>query len=254
MKTIGLIGGIGSASTKIYYDTITKHLRKRLGPNHTGYIVLYSIDEYDIYTALKKKDYEKVSEILIKAAKVLEKAKVDVILICSNLFNGFADIVQKNCKVPLLHILIPICDVINKAKYKQVGFIGTEFTSTQGFYSNYLLKNSNAKKVITPELKQIADIDAIIFKELLDHKVNRRSKAKLIKIINSMDIDCLILACTELSLILSQADLDIPVLDSTKLHAIAAAEYILAKAPPCIDVEIEIPLPAPKSPSLQASL
>lgn len=231
MKTLGLIGGIGCASTEIYYDTITRHLTKRLGPGHTGYLVIYSINEHDIYSAVEKKEWDKAAQILIHAAQSLEKAGEDFMLICSNLFHRFAEIVQKNCKVPLLHILDPICEVINREKYKKIGLIGTRLTMTENSYSGYLLKHSQAEKVITPNTAEMEEVNDIIFKELLSHIVNQKSKNALIRIIHSLQsqgADCLILGCTELSLILSQKDLDIPVLDSAKLHAIYAAEKIIA--------------------------
>jgi aspartate racemase len=230
MKTIGLIGGIGCASTEIYYDLITKYLSQQLGPGRTGYIVLYSINEYDIYGFVKKKQWDNVAQILVRAAKVLEKAEVDFLLICSNLFHKFAPIVQKKCKVPLIHILVPICDVINASKYKKIGLLGTRLTSTDGFYSSYLLKHSTAEEVIVPNEKEIDKVNEIIFKELLSGVITKRSKNTLIKIVHSLQkrgAECLILGCTELSLILSQNDLALPVLDSTYLHAVYAADQII---------------------------
>ncbi len=229
MKTIGLIGGIGCASTEVYYDLITNRLREKLGPGRTGYIILYSINEHDIYDAVKKKQWSKVEKILIQAAKALERAGVDRILICSNLFHKFAEVVQENCKVPLIHILVPICKFINKAKFKRVALIGTKLTSLDGFYANYLIKHSTTEKVIVPNEKQINQINKIIFEELLSNKVRKKSKETLIRIVSALrkqGAECLILGCTELTLILSQKDFNFPVLDSTELHATYVAEIV----------------------------
>ncbi|HEY4255246.1 MAG TPA: amino acid racemase [Chlamydiales bacterium] len=230
MKTIGLIGGIGCASTEIYYELITHYLRHELGPGRTGRIILYSINEYDIYSSVKKKQWNNVGQILVRASQVLEKAEVDFILICSNLFHKFAPIVQKKCKVPLIHILVPICDEINASKYKKIGLLGTRLTLTDGFYSSYLLKHSTAEEVLIPDEKGVDKINEIIFKELLLGKVTKRSKTRLVQMIRSLQkrgAECLILGCTELSLILSQKDLALPVLDSTHLHAVYAAEQVI---------------------------
>lgn len=229
MKTIGLIGGIGCASTEVYYDLITNYLRQKLGPGRTGYIILYSINEHDIYSAVKKKQWNKVSKILIEAAKALKRAGVDVILICSNLFHKFAEIVQKNCRVPLLHILVPICKIINKSNYKKVALIGTKLTSSDCFYSSYLIKKSTTEKVILPTKKQIDKINSIIFKELLSKKIRKKSKDALIRIVRSLQAqgaECVILGCTELTLILSQKDFNFPVLDSAQLHALHAVDTV----------------------------
>jgi aspartate racemase len=230
VKTIGLIGGIGCASSEVYYDVITKHITTRLGEGQTGYVVLYSINEHDIYGAVNRREWDLVLQILIQAAHSLEEAGVDFIIICSNLFNKFTDLVQEKCGVKLLSILIPVCNVINRAGYKNIGLIGTRFTMTENFYSDYLLKNSTAEKIIVPKKNQIDAINDIIFNELLSHVVKAESKEVLIEIVRSLQshgAECLILGCTEFAIILSQDDLDIPVLDTARLHAIYAADYAI---------------------------
>lgn len=229
MKTLGLIGGIGCASTAIYYDAITKRISERRA-GHTGYLILYSIDEHDIYGAVERKEWSLVAQILTKAAQTLEKDKVDFLLICSNLFHKFAPVVAKSCNVPLLHILTPISKIIDGAGYKKIGLIGTRITMTETFYTDYLLAHSKAEEVLVPVEREKDEVNQIIFDELLLRIVTERSKKRLIEIVRSLQkrgAECIILGCTELSLILMQEDLDLPVLDSTMLHAQYAADRMI---------------------------
>ena len=126
MKQIGLIGGIGCLSTAIYYKTITRHITQRLGHGHTGYVIIYSIDEFDILGAMQRQEWDRVAQILITAGKSLERAGVDFLLICSNLFNKMEPIVRQSLSVPVIHILLPICEEINRSKFRKIGLIGTQ--------------------------------------------------------------------------------------------------------------------------------
>jgi aspartate racemase len=230
-KIAGLIGGIGCASTALYYKTITQHISQRLGPHHTGYILIYSIDEFDTVDPFEKRLWDKVLQKMLEAAKTLQNEKVDFILICSNTCHKFFDAIQKNCQVPILHILLPICDVINKQKYEKIGVLGTRITLTENFYSDYLLKNSTAKEMLALEKNQIDQLDRIIFDEIVNNIFLDESRKILIDIANSLILrgaQCIILGCTELCLILSQDDFKVPILDSTHLHAVYAAEYMLS--------------------------
>lgn len=232
MKTVGLIGGIGCYSTIIYYKTIIERISSQLGTGHTGNLIIYSMDEYDVIEPLHNMEFQKIAPIIKKVTESLDKSGADFLIICSNTFHYFFELVQENTKKPVLHILHPICEKIKKEKFQKIGLIGTSTTEQNDFYTNYLLQNSPIKTVLKPTLEEIKILERIIFQELFINQINSGSKKALLEIIQSLieqGAESVILGCTEFSLMLSQNDVSVPLLDSTLLHAIYTADYMIGK-------------------------
>ncbi|HSW72257.1 MAG TPA: amino acid racemase [Chlamydiales bacterium] len=230
MKTVGLIGGIGCYSTIIYYQAIIERISFQLGKGHTGNLVIYSIDEYEVIEPLNKKDWKAITTVMKRVTEKIDKSGVDFLIICSNTFHEFFDVVQENTKKPVIHILQPICEIIKKEKFQKIGLIGTSSTLLHNFYTDYLLQRSPVKAVLKPTHEHIDIMERIIFQELFINQINSHSKKVLIEIIQSLinqGAEAVILGCTEFSLIISQKDVSVPVLDSTHLHAIYAADYMI---------------------------
>ncbi|HVV67690.1 MAG TPA: amino acid racemase [Patescibacteria group bacterium] len=228
MKKLGLIGGIGCKSTVLYYELITTQISHKLGQRQSGNIIIYSVNEYDVYTAAIENDWNTVAEILLHAYKNLENAGADFLIICSNTCHKVVDLINPQFKKPLIHILEPICQEITKNNYKKIALFGTKFILEEGFYLNYIHSHAHSiKQIIIPDKNRIDIVHNIISNELLLGIIKNESKSILISIweeLRKKGADCLILGCTELSLIISKTDLSSPILDSTSLHAKYAAE------------------------------
>ncbi len=229
MKKIGLVGGVGYKSTLLYYDLIVKEISQILGPRETGNIIIYSVNEKEVYQEAVSNNWNRVAEILLSAYQNLEKAEIDFGIICSNTCHRIISKIKPLFIKPFIHILEPICIEIDKKCYDRVALFSTKFTLEDESYFDYLKQHSKKiKEVLIPEKKEIDMIHNIIENELLFGTIKDESKILLINIWNRLQAqgaNCLLLGCTELSLIISQKDIKFPVLDSTRLHASYIARF-----------------------------
>lgn len=227
MKTIGLIGGTTWESTQLYYKIINETVREKLGKNHSAKILLYSFDFEEIMQT--KGDTEKLADIITKIAVKLEKAEADFLLICANTLHIVYEQIQKNINIPILHIIDVTAKEIQKSGIKKVGLLGTKTTMEKNFYKEKLQSEFNISTVI-PTSEERNLIQDVIFNELALGKIKDSSKKEFISIINSLiqkGAEGIILGCTEIPLLIQQKDVNIPIFDTTYLHAFAAAEKAL---------------------------
>lgn len=228
MKTIGLIGGMSYESTVTYYNVINSRINNALGAHHSAKILLYSVDFEEIYANMQKKDWGGAAEILIDAAKSLEKGGADFILICTNTLHIVYDLVQQAVSVPLIHIADALIDRLSGDNIKKVLLLGTKTTMLQPFYTDKLFKSDI--EVILPSDNMMNELDNIIFNELCVGNINDISKEKFISIIEAgmkKGAKACIFGCTELGLLVSESEIDIPVYDTAIIHSIAAADYAI---------------------------
>ena len=228
MKRIGLIGGMSWESTIPYYKIINEEVNAKMGGLHSPNIILYSLDLYEIEKNQSNNNFEKVAEIIINAAKVLENPKCDYILICSNTIHKMYDKIQKEIKVPIIHIADATAEELIKENIKKVLLIGTKYTMKEDFIKKILIEKGI--EIIVPEENDITIINNIIFKELCLGNFNQNSKNNIINIINkSKNLGCtgVVLGCTELGMLIRKEDLDINVFDTTVIHAKKGAELYL---------------------------
>lgn len=225
MKTIGLIGGMSYESTVTYYNVINRRINNALGAHHSAKILLYSVEFEEIYANMQKKDWDGAAEILIDAAKKLEKGGADFILICTNTLHIVYDLVQQAVSVPLIHIADALIDRLSKDNVKKVLLLGTKTTMLQPFYTDKLLKAGI--EVILPSDDLMNVLDNIIFNELCVGNINNISKEKFISIVESgmnKGAQACIFGCTELGLLVSENDIDVPVYDTAIIHGMTAAD------------------------------
>ena len=228
MKRIGLIGGMSWESTIPYYKIINEEVNAKMGGLHSPNIILYSLDLYEIEKNQSNNNFEKVAEIITKAAEILENSKCDYILICSNTIHKMYNKIQKQIKVPIIHIADATAEELIKENIKKVLLIGTKYTMKEDFIKKILIEKGI--EIIVPEENDITIINNIIFKELCLGNFNQNSKNNIINIINkSKSLGCtgVVLGCTELGLLLRQEDIDIKVFDTTVIHAKKGAELYL---------------------------
>ena len=229
MKTIGLIGGMSWESSLEYYRMINACVRDQLGGLHSAKILMVSFDFTEIAALQDEGNWDAAAQLMIDAAQKLERAGADVLLICSNTMHKVADSVQKSVAIPLLHIADATAETVKTRKLRRVGLLGTKFTMEQVFYKERLTVRYDLE-VIVPADSERDVIDHVIYDELCRGQVAPTSKKTCCQIIQNLIADGaegMILGCTELGLLVDQKDVHVPLFDTTKIHANAAARFAL---------------------------
>ena len=230
MKTIGLIGGMSWESTVPYYRQINLAVKQRLGGLHSAKIVLLSVDFHDIERLQHAGDWQGAGAMLAAAARSLEAAGADFLVLCTNTMHKVAPAIEAAVGIPLLHIADPTAAGIRQAGHSTVGLIGTRFTLEQEFYRDRLSAR-HGLSVIVPDTLDRATIHRIIYDELCVGVVLQESRSQFRRIMASLvahGAQAIILGCTEISLLISQDDASVPLFDTTAMHAQAAADEALA--------------------------
>jgi aspartate racemase len=229
MKTIGLIGGMSWESTMEYYRIINEAVRERLGGLHSAKIVMYSVDFEEIEQLQYEGRWDEATNLMIDAAKRVERGGADFVLICTNTMHRMADDVARNASIPLLHIADATAERVVSSGLARVGLLGTKFTMEQDFYKGRLVEKYGLEVLIPNELdRQI--VHNIIYRELCLGEIKNSSREQLKAIIKRLDdngAQGVILGCTELPLLIKQGDCPIPLFDTAAIHAEAAVEYAL---------------------------
>ncbi len=226
MKTIGLLGGMSWESTLSYYKIINEETKIKLGKLHSAKIAMVSVDFEPIEVLQHKGDWDSTAQILAKEAKNIQNAGADFLLICTNTMHKVAPQIEEQIDIPILHIADATGEILVKDKIKKVGLLGTAFTMQQDFYKNRLAKKFNLE-VQVPDEEDIQIVHKIIYEELCLGKIEESSKNKYLKIIKKLVEDgceAVILACTEIGLLVEQKDTSVPLYDTTLIHAQAAVE------------------------------
>lgn len=230
MKTLGLLGGMSWESTRTYYEVINKRIREKLGGTHSSRCLIYSFDFHYIETLQKSNSWNQLTIKLTEAAKKLDNAGAEGILICSNTMHKTADKITKNIKIPLLHIVKIVGDKIKRKGYSKIGLLGTRYTMNDEQYSHIM--NSFGIDIIVPENEEQNKMHRIIFEELVKGILSENSRKIVLKIINNLSkkgAEGIILGCTEIPLLIKQKDTNLPLFDTTRIHALAAADWSLGR-------------------------
>jgi len=230
MKTIGLIGGMSWESSLEYYRIINEEVKKKLGGFHSGKIVMYSVEFAEIEKLQHEGDWDKATEFMIDAAQKVEKGGADFLLICTNTMHKMAEEVQQNINIPLLHMVDVVAEEIQAKGQKKVGLLGTRFTMEQDFYKGRLLEKHEIEAIIPP-LDERKIIHSILYNELVLGEIKKASKDKFRTIISNLvarGAEGIILGCTEIPLLIDQEDYEVPLFDTTTIHAKAAVKYAIS--------------------------
>lgn len=228
MKTIGLIGGMSWESTIPYYRIINEDIKEKLGGLHSAKIILYSVEFDEIEKCQSSNQWAKSAEILGDAAKKLESAGADFILICTNTMHKVAPEIQDMISVPIIHIADATADKLQEANINKVALLGTKYTMTEDFYKERLIKRGF--DVLIPDLDDINKVNDIIFNELCVGEIKEDSQAEFYRIIDALknkEAEAVILGCTEIGLLVQQENSSLPVFDTTVIHANKAVELAL---------------------------
>jgi aspartate racemase len=230
LKTIGLIGGMSWESTVPYYRQINEAVKARLGGLHSARIVLYSVDFHEVERLQHAGDWEAAGAMLAGVARSLEAAGAEFLVLCTNTMHKVAASIEQAVAIPLLHIADPTAERIKRAGHSKVGLLGTRFTMEQAFYRDRLVERHGIEVLVPPPADR-AIVHRVIYEELCLGTVRPESRDAYRRILTGLKAQgaqAVILGCTEISLLVSQDDSDLPLFDTTAIHAAAAAEAALA--------------------------
>ncbi len=229
MKTIGLIGGMSWESSIEYYKIINETVRTELGGLHSAKCIMVSVDFAEIEPLQHQGRWNEATQILTAAAKSVEAGGADFVIFCTNTMHKVADDVQKNLRIPILHIADATAQTIKAEGIKKVGLLGTRFTMEENFYKGRLSQKHNLE-ILIPDEEEREVVHRIIYDELCMGETKTSSKTKYMDIIDRLakkGAEGIILGCTEIGLLVKKEDTRVPLFDTTKIHAIAAVEYAL---------------------------
>lgn len=224
MKTIGLLGGMSWESTVTYYQIINQTVQAELGGLHSAKCLLYSVDFDEVEQCQAAGDWARSAEILAEAARALARAGADFLVICTNTMHKVAPEITQAVPLPLLHIAQATALELQAAGITRVGLLGTKYTMQQDFYKKVLL--DNGIDVLIPPDDAIPFVHDVIYQELcrgILSDTSRRGYLDIIKRLSDAGAQGIILGCTEIGLLIRQCDTEVPVFDTTRIHARQAA-------------------------------
>lgn len=221
MKTIGLIGGMSWESSKVYYEIINQKTKELLGGFHSCPSILYSVDFAEIEKLQHENNWNALDKMMAQAAVSLEKAGAELIVLATNTMHLCSDAILNNISVPFLHIAEATGKEMANQGIRKTALLGTKFTMERDFYRRILLGQFGIE-VIIPEEKDRQTVHDIIYGELVQGVISDVSREKykdIIKKLEQAGAEGVILGCTEIPLLISDKDVDIPVFDTTRIHA-----------------------------------
>jgi len=216
-------------SSMVYYELINLKVRDLLGGFHSAICILESVDFAKVEKLQHENDWNGLGDMMVNAAQNLEKSGAEVVVLCTNTMHLLSDEIKNNIAVPFLHIAESTGKNILKSKINKVALLGTRFTMEKDFYKNILFNEFDIE-VIIPDIKDRVLVHDIIYKELVHGILNEESRVIMQKIIKKLVLngaEGVILGCTEIPLLIKQKDVDIPVFDTTKIHAEDAVSFAL---------------------------
>ncbi len=229
MKTLGLIGGMSWESTTLYYQLLNRAARDALGGQHSAKLILWSVDFAPIAALQTAGLWDEATSIMVDAARRLEAAGAEALLICANTMHRMAGDVEASVGIPLIHVADATAQAIIRAGVRKPLLLATRYTMEQGFYRDRL-RRGGVETVIPAEADR-GRLHAIIYDELIQGRFKLASKDVLVTMVESAmrgeGADGVILGCTELGLLVKAEDLPVPMFDTTELHARAAMDWAL---------------------------
>ncbi|AZO17922.1 aspartate/glutamate racemase family protein [Mesorhizobium sp. M2A.F.Ca.ET.043.05.1.1] len=231
MKTLGLIGGMSWESTAIYYRLLNEIVRERLGGLHSAKLLLWSFDFAEIAERQHAGDWEGAGALLVEAARRLEAGGAEGLVICTNTMHKLADAVQAAISIPLIHIADATGRAVVEAGVSRPALLATRFTMEQDFYKGRLVDKYGLEPAV-PNQAGRDMVHKVIYDELCQGIVRPDSKSAYLDEVGRMrrtdQVDSVIMGCTEITMLIGQGDFDIPVFDTTRIHAEAAVDFALA--------------------------
>ncbi len=224
-----MIGGLSWESSQVYYQILNEKVNEALGGFHSARCILESVDFGEIEKLQSKDDWETMDEHMAEAAKNLENAKAELIILCTNTMHLCSDAIINNVGIPFLHIARETAKRIKATGLEKVLLLGTKFTMERDFFKD-ILQDEFGIRVVIPNKEDQNLIHNVIYQELVHGNIIPQSKANYQQIISKMikeGAEGVILGCTEIPLLIKASDVAIPIFDTTRIHAEAAVQFAL---------------------------
>jgi aspartate racemase len=225
-KRIGILGGMSPESTVAYYEYITRTYTERYGDYGYPEIIIYSVSFQPYVDWPNQERWDLVAQGLARAAQKLEAAGADLILIATNTMHLVFDQVQGSVQTPMLSLLDAVAEAILARGLDRVGLLGTRFTMEKAFYQDALARHGIT--VLVPDAADREYVNAVIYDELVAGQIRDQSRAGFAAIVRRLaerGAEGVILGCTEIPLLIAEADVGLPLFDTTAIHAEAALQY-----------------------------
>jgi len=229
MKTIGLIGGMSWESSIEYYRIINETVRDRLGGLHSAQSLMYSVEFAEVEALQHRGDWPRLTALMVDAAQRLERGGADFLVLCTNTMHKMADDMQRGVAIPLLHIADATAAEVKGRGLSKVGLLGTRFTMEEDFYRGRLAER-HGLEVLIPSEAEREIVDHVIYEELCAGKIvaaSREDYRCVMAHLAEQGAQGIVLGCTEIGLLVGDEDSPVPLFDTTRIHAVAAAEYAL---------------------------
>ena len=223
MQTIGLIGGITPQSTIMYYQVLNDLASNAFGTNHSCKVIINSLDFGEVSQLQAEGRWDRLDSIMQDAALSLENAGASLIVICANTMHLCIDAIKQVVRIPVVHIAEATAKNIKEMNIKKVALLGTKYTMEKPFFKA-ILKNYGVETII-PNVEERDLVHQVIYNELSKGLLLNTSKQTYLKITENLTkqgAEGVILGCTEIPLLINQTDVNVPVFDTTTIHAIEA--------------------------------
>ncbi|KAA1421426.1 aspartate/glutamate racemase family protein [Nocardioides humilatus] len=229
MQTIGLVGGMSWESSAAYYELLNRGVEQRLGGLHSAKTVMASVEFAQITALQEAEDWDGVAEILADAARSVERAGAEFLMLCTTTFHRVAEQVEAAIDIPLVHLADVVAEAAKAQGVEVIALIGTRFAMSRVFFTERIARHG--LEVVVPEESHHDEINRIIYEELVHGKVVDDSRKYVVGLIDELwdaGAGGVILGCSELELLVKQADSNLPVFPCTSLHVSAALDRALA--------------------------
>jgi aspartate racemase len=229
MQTIGLIGGMSWESSEVYYRDLNLGVRDRLGGLSSPKLVLSTVDFAEVTALEDEERWQQIGELLADAARGVERAGADFLLLCTTTFHKVADQVEAAVDLPLLHLADVVAAEVRAQGVTTVGFIGTTVAMSDGFFTDRLARHG--LETVVPDARHHDMLNSAIYDELVHGRVVDATRRRVLGVIEELwdaGAGGVLLGCTELELLITQADCELPVYPCTTLHVNAALDRALA--------------------------
>lgn len=229
MKTIGLVGGMSWESSAVYYRDLNLGMQERLGGLSSPKLALTTVDFAEVTDLEDDERWDQVGQLLAEAARGVERAGADFLLLCTTTFHKVADDVEAAVDIPVLHLADVVAKAVTAAGITKVGLIGTTVAMSESFFVDRLA--GHGLEVIVPAVTHHDFLNSAIYEELVHGVVLPRTRSRVVSIIEELwdaGAGGVLLGCTELELLVKQADVELPVFPCTTLHVQAALDAALA--------------------------
>jgi len=228
LRKLGIIGGMSWVSTATYYERINRIVQKRAAPMASAPLLIESLDFCQLYALVEERDWQRAARVLVDSARRLEGAGAEGLIIAANSMHHMYDDVAAHVTIPILHIAEYVGLAMKNAGKTSAALLGTRNVMTESFYRKRLV--AHGIDLLPPNMASVEQLDRIIYDELMVGKVTREAERTMKTIITNTaqeGASAVVLACTELDLVVDIDANVLPIFDSTRIHCDAAAEWIL---------------------------